>query len=154
MAFEFLKVSLLECFLDDRVFGVGKHNITPAFQLPGSFQGRKFHLSADILCSLPPLGFDDLDAQFFHGIFGDAQPAIFHVVLNDDPALPVIPLLEDFYPSLHLRRFDHLPVPEFRLRVHAADIFTDDDQGTGNGGGDGHGFPMNAGNIRGSQGPA
>ncbi len=153
MAFEFLDALGQVAFFGGRVGGVGEHDVAPAPEELGPLQGVQLHFAADVLGPLPPLEFEELDAQLFDDVFGDAQAAILNIGLNDDVALALVPFPESFDPTLHFRRADDAAALDIGMGVHAADVFPAHDDNAADGGADGHGFPVHPGDLGGPQGP-
>jgi hypothetical protein len=83
-------------------------------------------------------------------ILDGPQAGIFHVGLDDDAALAVVPLLEGFDAAVHFRRFHHPPMPDLQVGVHAADVFPHDDDDPGDGRAHRHFLPVDAGDVGGA----
>jgi len=122
---------------------VGEHDIAALLELQSTLEAGQLHLAPDVFCALPPLQLEDFNTQLADDIFGHPELRILNVGLDDNAPFSVIPASEGIDPALHFRGLLDLPVLEFSLRVHAANVFSGNHDHTGDGGAHRHIFPVN-----------
>ncbi len=88
--------------------GSGVTMIAAFLQLQGALDAVDFDFAADALGALSPFKFDGLQAVLLDDVFGNTQPGVFHIHLDQDFAVALMIAPVDFDAAIHVRRFGDL----------------------------------------------
>src|SRR3990170_2469044 len=100
-----MPLKLLELFFIERlphrlVLRIGKDDVPALLELLGAFDGLELHFAADVFRALAPLELYAVHAELLDGVLCRPETRVLHVLLKDDLAVAVEPLLEALYPPL------------------------------------------------------
>ena len=143
----------LEGSLIDRAGGIGGDDVAAFLQLQRPLQAVDLDFAADALGALSPLQLDGLQAVLLDDIFGNAQPGVFHVHLDQDFAVALMIAAVDLDAAVHVRRLGDLAFGvQLQLGIDAADVLAADQGDAADGSAHGKMLPVLAGNFGGTQG--